>query len=68
MKTNYLIKEIRDYRDKIAKDCDYDMQKLYDFHKKRENRCKNPIATIKPVQPMRGVAETHADYSKIKDM
>jgi hypothetical protein len=64
MKLNPLIKEIRDYRDQLAKDCDYDMHKLYDFHKKRENRCRNPIATIKPIQPILEVAESQADYNK----
>ena len=59
---DYLVKEIRDYRDKIAEKCDYDPYKLYEYIKKRKKKWKNPVADLKPVAPFSGVAEKQAEY------
>lgn len=62
MKTNSILKKLRDIRNTIAEENDYDMKKYFEYLKKREKKWKNPIAKIKPVQQYLGVAEEQAEY------
>ena len=57
MKNDPILQELRDIRDKIAKECDYDVGKYFRMIKNRKTNHKNPIADIKPVHTFHDVAE-----------
>ena len=62
MKNDPLLQELRDIRNEIAKECDYDVDKYFKMIKHRKKSHKNPIADIKPVHTFFGVAEKQDSF------
>ncbi len=62
MKNDPILQELRKIRDKIAKECDYDVDKYFELVKTRKTNHKNPTADIEQSRTLHGVAENQSEY------